>query len=141
MRSFIEAKKMSERMMLLRVSIGVNILNVAPQVGCSVEDKEEFLLALSRLVDEIGQEEFLVIGGDMNGHVGAKADGYEGVHGGKGYGIRNIEGEMLLDFADAMKLVVLNTWFTKNKSKTVTYESGGNKSVVDYMFVRRCDLT
>src|SRR2546425_3556946 len=47
---------------------------------------------------------------------------------------------MLLEFADAMKLVVLNTWFTKNESKKVTYESGGNKSVVDYMFVRRCDL-
>src|SRR3989442_14085027 len=53
----IEVKKMSERMMLLRVSIGANILNVisgyAPQVGCSIEDKEEFLLALSRLVDQI----------------------------------------------------------------------------------------
>src|SRR3989442_11606836 len=55
----IEVKKMSERMMSLRISIGANILNVisgyAPQVGCSIEDKEEFLLALSRLVDEIGQ--------------------------------------------------------------------------------------
>src|SRR3989442_494730 len=85
----------------------INVISgYAPQVGCSIEDKEEFLLALSRLVDEIGEEEFLVIGGDMNGHVGAKAAGYEGVHGGKGYGVRNTEGEMLLEFADAMKLVV-----------------------------------
>src|SRR5437867_1416742 len=59
---------------------------------------------------------------------------------GKGYEVRNTEGEMLLEFADAMELVVLNTWFTKNESKKVTYDSGGNKSVVDYMFVRRCDL-
>src|SRR2546425_5046147 len=72
--------------------------------------------------------------------MGEKVDGYEGVHGGKGYGVRNTEGEMLLEFADAMKLVVLNTWFTKNESKKVTYESGGNKTVVDYMLVRRCDL-
>src|SRR6184192_366314 len=71
---------------------------------------------------------------------GEKVDGYEGVHVGKGYGVRNTEGEMLLEFADVMELVVLNTWFTKNESKKVTYESGGNKSVVDYMFVRRCDL-
>ena len=42
--------------------------------------------------------------------------GYERVHGGKGYGVRNTEGEMLLEFADAMELVVLNTWFTKNES-------------------------
>src|SRR6267154_122476 len=130
--------------MLIRVSIGVNILNVisgyAPQVGREIVEKEEFWLALSKIVDEIGQEEFVVIGGDMNGHVGAKADGYEGVHGGKGYGERNTEGEMLLEFADAMKLVVLNTWFTKNAPKKVTYESGGNKTVVDYMLVRKCDL-
>ena len=140
----VEVKRLSERLMLIRVSIGTNILNVisgyAPQVGRSTVEKEEFLLSLSKMVDEIGQEEFVMIGGDMNGHVGGKVDGYEGVHGGKGYGVRNTEGEMLLEFADAMKLVVLNTWFTKNESKKVTYESGGNKTVVDYMLVRRCDL-
>src|SRR6266516_3784360 len=70
----------------------------------------------------------------------AKADGYEGVHGGKGYGERNTEGEMLLKFADAMKLVVLNTWFTKNGPKKVTYDSAGNKTVVDYMLARKCYL-
>jgi len=30
----------------------------------------------------------------MNGHVGAGKDGFEGVHGGYGYGVRNVEGEM-----------------------------------------------
>src|SRR6266516_3990599 len=47
---------------------------------------------------------------------------------------------MLLEFADAMKLVVLNTWFTKNEPKKVTYEYGGNKKVDDYTLVRKCDL-
>ena len=47
---------------------------------------------------------------------------------------------MLLESADAMKLIILNTWFTKNELKKVTYESEGNKTVVDYMLVRRCDL-
>src|SRR6266516_3352297 len=60
--------------------------------------------------------------------------------GGKGYGERNTEGEMLLEFADAMNLVVLNTWFTKNGPKKVTYDSGGNKTVVDHMLVRKSDL-
>ena len=40
-------------------------------------------------MDKIGQEEFVVIEGDMNEHVGEKVAGYEGVHGGKGYGVRN----------------------------------------------------
>ena len=55
------------------------------------------------------KNEKLIICGDTNGHVGAKADGFEGVHGGKGFGIRNAEGEMLLEFADAIGLAVCNT--------------------------------
>src|SRR5437867_13302568 len=77
-----EVKKLSERIMLIRVSIGMNILNVisgyAPQVRRAIVNKKEFSLALSKVVDGIGQEELVVIGGDMNGHMGAKADGYEG---------------------------------------------------------------
>src|SRR3989442_5086947 len=108
-KNVIEVRKLSERIMLIRVAIGMNILNVisgyASQMGRPTVEKEEFLLSLSKIVDEIGQEEFVVIGGDMNGHVGEKVTGYEGVHGGKGYGVRNTEGEMLLEFADAMELV------------------------------------
>ena len=31
--------------------------------------------------------------GDMNGYLGKEADGYHGVHGGNGFGSRNMEGE------------------------------------------------
>src|SRR3989442_9433167 len=119
----VEVKRLSERLMLISISKGTNILNVisgyAPQVGRSIEEKEEFLLSLSKMVDEIVEEEFVMIGGDMNGDVREKVDGYDGMHGGKGFGVRNAEGEMLLEFAGAMKLVVLNTWFTKSESKKV----------------------
>ena len=49
----------------------------APQVGRAMVEKENFWLALSEIVDAIGQDEFVVIRGDMNGHVGAKSDGYD----------------------------------------------------------------
>jgi len=45
----------------------------------------------------------------MNGHVGAAVDGFDSVHGGHGFGTRNIEGEMLLDFSEAMQLTIANT--------------------------------
>src|SRR2546425_1028238 len=65
---------------------------------------------------------------------GKKVDGCEGVHGGKGFGARNAEGEMLLEFAGGMQLVVLNTCFTKSESKNVTYGYGGYKTVVESMW-------
>ncbi|XP_071729135.1 uncharacterized protein [Rutidosis leptorrhynchoides] len=34
----------------------------------------------------------LLIGGDLNGHIGTVSEGYAGVHGGFGYGVRNEEG-------------------------------------------------
>ena len=37
-----------------------------------------------------------VVLGDLNGHVSRDVDGYEGVHGGNGFGDCNAEGEVIL---------------------------------------------
>ena len=73
--------------------------------------------------------------GDFNGHRGNDFDGYECVHGGFGYGLRNAEGERVLDLADSFELKIANKWF-KDVEKLVTYESGGHKTVVDYILVK-----
>ena len=87
-------------------------------------------------MSEISTNESLFVCGDMNGHVGKEADGY---HGGNGFGSRNMEGEMPLEFACAMDLVIANTMFIKGEAKKITYESGGCKTVVDYILVRESD--
>ena len=76
--------------------------------------------------------EKLLICGDLNGHVGSEIDGFEGVHGGFGFGKRNMEGEMILETADALNLAVLNTWF-KKEERLFTYENGECRTVVDYI--------
>ena len=68
----------------------------------------------------------------MNGHVGRDADGY----GGMGFGTRNAEGERILEFGDAVGMVVCNTLFKKEDSKLITYHSGDNRSMIDYLMVR-----
>jgi len=60
--------------------------------------------------------ERVVIGADMNGHVGLEAGGYEGVHGGHGFGDRNEEGSNLLEMAEGLDLVVVNTCFQKRRN-------------------------
>ena len=54
------------------------------------------------------EDEKLVIGGDLNGHVGGESNGYDGVHGDHGYGLRNEEGEKILDLAQRQELLVCN---------------------------------
>jgi hypothetical protein len=104
-----------------------------------MSEKEEFWQELLAVVMKVGDKEGMIIGGDMNGHVGSQVDGYEGVHGGFGYGERNVEGEMLLEFAEATELVITNTFYTKSNNRKVTYCSGGAKSMIDFLLVRRRD--
>ena len=61
----------------------------------------------------------------MNGHVRKTTAGYEDVHGGFGYGVRNAEGERILEFGLALDMVVCNTLFNKRCSRLITYSSGG----------------
>lgn len=115
----MEVKRISDRIIVVRVMVGRLVLNVvsvyAPQVGRAMEEKEEFYISLGNVLSSIGSGEQLAVCGDMNGHVGSSVGGFNSVHGGHGFGHRNVEGEMLLEFADAMDLVVANTWFEKSE--------------------------
>ena len=75
----------------------------------------------------------------MNAHVGESSDGFEGVHGGRGFGRRNQEGDRFLELAEAMNLIVLNTHFEKRRSHLITYKNGQNETQIDYILVRRED--
>ena len=62
----------------------------------------------------------------FKGYVGDLSAGFEGVHGGSGYGMRNQDGLRILDFGVANKLVITNIFFCKNKSRLVTLSYEGD---------------
>jgi len=84
----------------------------------------------------VPHNEMVVFAGDMNGHIGSSNVGYDGTHGGFGYGSRNADGSRILEFADGLNLVICNTLFMKQEAKLVTYVAGPVKSTVDYIMVR-----
>ena len=100
----IEVRRVSERIMVLRVAIGKLVMNVisayAPQVNLSMED---FWVRMIETVSHIGPGERVLIWGGPNGHVGAESSGYEDVHGGFGFGDRNVEEEMMLESAEGLR--------------------------------------
>ena len=88
----------------------------------------------------IGPGERVLIGGDLNEHVGAESSGYEDVHGGFGFGDRNVEGEMILESAQAMGMIIANTWFKKNGTeKKVTFARDNCKTAIDFIMVRKSE--
>ena len=137
----LEIKRISDRIMTMKLVSGNTMLNIfsvyVPQVGCSQQEKDQFYENLESEMRRIPLHEELVIGGDLNGHVGKDRTNFEMEHGGHGYGQQNPEGESILSFAQAYNLVVANTYFQKKDEHLITYKSGDRCSTVDYIITRR----
>ncbi|KAK3556280.1 hypothetical protein QTP70_007059 [Hemibagrus guttatus] len=71
-RNVLEVKRVSDRVMSLKLEIEGVMLNVvsgyAPQVGCELEEKERFWSELDEVMESIPTGERVVIGADFNGH-------------------------------------------------------------------------
>ena len=108
----VEVVRVTDRIIYLKLMVDAELVTFvsiyAPQSGLSSKCKEEFYEDLQCVFSKFNPDEKVYACGDWNGHVGSKADGYEheGVHGGEGFGKRNTEGERVLNFAVAFKMVV-----------------------------------
>ena len=85
----------------------------------------------------ISSYEIVILRGDWNGHVGLEFNGFEDLHWGQGFDTRNVEGKRVLEFAFANDLVVRNTCFIKRESHIVTFNSGTNRTQIDYILYRK----
>ena len=113
----MDTNGVSDCIIMIKLAIDNKIITVlscyAPQVGLDNIIKDTFYDQLQDTIRKVGAGETLVIFGDLSGHIGKLANNYEGVHGGYGYGLRNKEGENILELAVAHDLVVGNLYFTK----------------------------
>ncbi|KAK3519736.1 hypothetical protein QTP70_003706 [Hemibagrus guttatus] len=143
-RNVLEVKRVSDRVMSLKLEIEGVMQNVvsgyAPQVGSGLDEKEKFWGELDEVIESIPMGERVVIGADFNGHVGKGNTGDEEVMGKFGVKERNLEGQMVVDFAKRMDMAVVNTYFQKREEHRVTYKSGGRSTQVDYILCRRGNL-
>jgi hypothetical protein len=139
----VDIKHQGDRIILVKLFVGDLVFNIisayAPQIGLNESVKMQFWEELDALVSSVPISEKLFIGGDLNGHVGSSKVGFEGVHGGFGYGSRNQEREGTLNFALAYDLIVTNTLFRKSVSHLVTFSSDQHCSQIDFILVRRED--
>ena len=135
----VDVKRCGDRIILVKLVVEDLVLNVisvyAPQVGHNENTKRKLWEGLKDMVRSVPTGEKLFIGGDLNGHKGTSNTGFEGVHGGFGYGMRN-QGEDVLSFALAYDMIVANTLFKKRESHLVTFSSGPHSSQIDFILLR-----
>ncbi|KAH1193222.1 Craniofacial development protein 2 [Glycine max] len=139
----VDVKRVGDRIIALKLVVGQDTFNVisgyAPQVGLAEHFKVKFWEDLEGVLQDIPQGEKVFLGGDLNGHVGSVARGFEGVHGGFGLGEMNGEGKSILEFSEALDLSIANTWFKKREEHLITYKSGGTCSQIDFFLIRKSD--
>ena len=135
---------MSDRLMAMKLEVKGSILNIvsayATQVNNGMEEKNDFWEDLDGLIESVSKQERIVLGADLNGHVGEGNIGDEEIMVRYGAGTRNKEGSMIVDFAKRMDLAIVNTYFKKNDEHRVTYKSGGKSTQVHYVMCRRRNL-
>ncbi|XP_047488446.1 uncharacterized protein LOC125038867 [Penaeus chinensis] len=126
--------------MTIKVLAGKSLINIvsgyAPQIGCEDQKKEEFREQLEQSIREIPEEEEIILGADLNCHVGEPAGGYEACHGGFGYGPRNGR-ERMLETLESLELVLVNTGFKKRDEHLTPCRSGDSSSLIDFLVVRK----
>ena len=138
----VEVERISCRIMRVKLCSGGHMLNVisayAPQMGCEEEVKLRFWRDLDETITSMELDERLIIGGDLNGHIGCSQENISRVHGGHGMGEINEEGERIVDFALAFDMAITNTFFTSGNY--ATYSSGGRHTQIDFLMYRRNHL-
>ena len=132
-KNVLEVKRVSD----MKLEVNGSILNIvsayAPQVNNSMEEKNDFWEDLDGLIESISKEERIVLGTDLNGHVGEGNIGDEEIMGRYVAETRNKEGLMVVDFGKRMDLAIVNTYFKKKDEHRVAYKSGGKSTQVDYV--------
>ncbi|XP_071708963.1 uncharacterized protein [Rutidosis leptorrhynchoides] len=124
----VDVGRFSDRIMSVSLIIKEETFTVisayAPHAGLGDAEKKSFWELLDEVVRGCPADHRLIIGGDLNGHIGAETEGYEGAHGGFGFGPRNEEGRSILEFAIAHELVVANSFFKKRDAQLATSIAG-----------------
>ena len=118
-------KHVSNTLIIIRLLIGKRIVAIVstytPRQGLGEDVKDKFCEDLISLVSKVGRNELIMIGGDLNGHVGKNASGYDGIHGDFGYGVRNLEEKRMFEMRSALDTTVCNMFFIKRDSQLITY--------------------
>lgn len=141
----VDINRINDRIISVKLALEKQpCLNVvcayAPQTGCPENEKQEFWEELYTYMGSIPTPEQNLICGDLNGHVGVDRNGFEGHHGGFGFGNQNNEGVTILEFAAAQNLAIANTFFKKKDEHLITYKSGSSKTQIDYILIDKQNL-
>ena len=88
----------------------------APTNEAKEEGKDNFCEQLQSVKDSIHKHDQLIVMGDLNAKVGEDNEGCENIMGKHGLGVRNENGERLVEFSGLYNLVITGTIFPHRRT-------------------------
>ena len=85
----------------------------------------------------VAESEVLLIAGNLNGYIVEDRRGFEEVMGAHGFGVKNQERERILELCQSKEMRVTNMMFKKDREKKIPYKSGGTKTKIDFILLRK----
>ena len=112
--NILEVNRISDRLITAKLwidTINVNIVSAyAPQVGCTESQKMKSFWKSWRSWS-FSEKDKIVVGADLNGHIGRGNTGHERWHGGYGHGDKNQVGDNILEFTQPCDQALGNSFF------------------------------
>ncbi|GFO02811.1 retrovirus-related pol polyprotein from type-1 retrotransposable element r2 [Plakobranchus ocellatus] len=132
---------LSDRVLLVKIAgkpVDLNIIQVyAPTANSNDEDLDKFYNELDTAKTQSKSQDPPIIMGDFNAKVGTeKVDDIVGKH---RLGIRNEQGEKLIEWCQTNNIIVGNTWFQQHPRRKWTWKSPGDetRNQIDYMMISK----
>ncbi|CAI5449647.1 unnamed protein product [Caenorhabditis angaria] len=133
-----------DRIAVMKLSVGptkIAIINAyAPTTKAAEKDTDQFYKLLLKIYKSIPESWTKIVCGDFNAAIGKTTSEEHPVTG--RYGMKNIDrndnGDALLNFANLLRLSIMNTHFKKNRRDYWTWrnENGKITSMIDFFLVK-----
>ncbi len=142
-KSLLEWHPVSDRIITARLQARVRNITIvqcyAPTEPSTLEDKEAFYSALNATFTNIKKSDITILMGDFNAKVGNNNENVEHVMGHFGLGDRNVNGELLVDFCAAHRLVIGGTLFPHRDIHKSTWISPDQQTAnqIDHVIISK----
>ncbi|XP_042886998.1 craniofacial development protein 2-like [Penaeus japonicus] len=120
-KGIMEVNRESDRLISIKIQVDNVLIDItsayAPQTGCDEGKKDEFSDKLGSVLQSVPSSEVLWVYGDLNGRVGEGINGSSDCMGKHGVGVRNKDGDRIVDWATAGGMALVNTYFMKSEQQ------------------------
>ena len=121
---------LSDRIVLVRIHgkpFNLSIIKVyAPTSASSEEGIEDFYSNQGDAHKKCGNQDIVIVMGDLNAKVGGEQDPLQEIVGKHGLGERNDRGDLWVDWCATNEQVIMNTWFRHHQRHLYTWKSPGD---------------